>query len=471
MNLDRDTAIMMSNRVGAFNALRPFGAAAEVGRTFGPGSGLELAIAGFQACVPVFERLEFLGAMSMDLSLVMRKANLTPERINSLMGVVPSTPGSRSAQLASAVWTVVSSPDSDEMSAHLRVSTSIADYTCWTIVALHRLATQQFAAPLPAVLPAEVAAYLTPEQPVLQQERSPASWHHDPTGRFELRYWDGARWTEHVSRGGSAGIDPMDLTVVSKGQHPWLRAALITQGHPLSEPACVALGEQLHPGEWVLTVQSHCYFIRIDQTMLNIPRWVLVTNRRLMAVTEVGFVRTKFRFPQWSVEECSAATWGPSRGIGPDVEVLLSVVTGNGRAMRLAVDWSGSEYERAEILCAALNQAVESVRAGQYLPMPSGIWTAHAANAPASGQLRHVSAVGQVEQVLRDRPERVILDVAERDVGRADFDSSAPGAAFVDAAMALGYRLTQREVSGVAPNMAWMGPGDRSVQLSFQLQR
>src|SRR4051812_4193806 len=27
-------------------------------------------------------------------------------------------------------------------------------------------------------------------------------WYPDPLGRFEHRYWDGARWTEHVSRHG-----------------------------------------------------------------------------------------------------------------------------------------------------------------------------------------------------------------------------------------------------------------------------
>lgn len=36
----------------------------------------------------------------------------------------------------------------------------------------------------------------------------PASWHHDPFGRHELRYWDGAQWTEHVSSHGQQAIDP-----------------------------------------------------------------------------------------------------------------------------------------------------------------------------------------------------------------------------------------------------------------------
>jgi hypothetical protein len=34
-----------------------------------------------------------------------------------------------------------------------------------------------------------------------------AGWHADPSGRFELRYYDGLRWTEHVSTGGKQATD------------------------------------------------------------------------------------------------------------------------------------------------------------------------------------------------------------------------------------------------------------------------
>ncbi len=36
----------------------------------------------------------------------------------------------------------------------------------------------------------------------------PAGWYADPSGRFELRYWDGGAWTEHVSRAGQQFTDP-----------------------------------------------------------------------------------------------------------------------------------------------------------------------------------------------------------------------------------------------------------------------
>ena len=38
---------------------------------------------------------------------------------------------------------------------------------------------------------------------------SPANWHPDPTGRHQLRYWDGNAWTDHVSTNGQSGVDPM----------------------------------------------------------------------------------------------------------------------------------------------------------------------------------------------------------------------------------------------------------------------
>jgi hypothetical protein len=37
----------------------------------------------------------------------------------------------------------------------------------------------------------------------------PQNWYPDPTSRHELRYWDGSRWTEHVSSAGVGGTDPV----------------------------------------------------------------------------------------------------------------------------------------------------------------------------------------------------------------------------------------------------------------------
>lgn len=38
---------------------------------------------------------------------------------------------------------------------------------------------------------------------------TPPGWRPDPTQRFTHRYWDGARWTEHVHDGTAQGVDPV----------------------------------------------------------------------------------------------------------------------------------------------------------------------------------------------------------------------------------------------------------------------
>lgn len=60
--------------------------------------------------------------------------------------------------------------------------------------------------PTPAATasPEPVAAV---QEPVAAQPTVPAGWYADPSGRYELRYWDGNQWTEHVARGGQQFTD------------------------------------------------------------------------------------------------------------------------------------------------------------------------------------------------------------------------------------------------------------------------
>jgi len=69
------------------------------------------------------------------------------------------------------------------------------------------------AAERPAEAPSSTSSTQTqptqaqPSQPA-SQPQTPANWYPDPSGRFELRYWNGTAWTEHVSRGGVQYTDP-----------------------------------------------------------------------------------------------------------------------------------------------------------------------------------------------------------------------------------------------------------------------
>ncbi len=46
------------------------------------------------------------------------------------------------------------------------------------------------------------------------------AWYQDPTGRFEQRYWDGARWTDHVSTGGKPTVDAVDRSAARAPSTP-----------------------------------------------------------------------------------------------------------------------------------------------------------------------------------------------------------------------------------------------------------
>lgn len=62
-----------------------------------------------------------------------------------------------------------------------------------------------------AAEPAAAAAATTQQVQQTQAaaaSAAPAGWYADPSSRYELRYWDGTQWTEHVSRGGQQFTDP-----------------------------------------------------------------------------------------------------------------------------------------------------------------------------------------------------------------------------------------------------------------------
>lgn len=86
-----------------------------------------------------------------------------------------------------------------------------------------------------------------------------AGWLADPAGAHELRYWDGAAWTDHVSDQGVAGVEPPAGPLAPpagadaatpQGRGGWkdkLKAAATTaatQGKQLADQAKSAAGDQ-----------------------------------------------------------------------------------------------------------------------------------------------------------------------------------------------------------------------------------
>jgi uncharacterized protein YxjI len=54
----------------------------------------------------------------------------------------------------------------------------------------------------------------------LMSHLPPAGWHPDPFRRFQHRYWDGARWTEHVSSDGRQWTDPPTQSAAPASARP-----------------------------------------------------------------------------------------------------------------------------------------------------------------------------------------------------------------------------------------------------------
>ena len=62
--------------------------------------------------------------------------------------------------------------------------------------------------PIESAQPVTAAAASTPSNATVAITHTPAGWYPDPSGRYEMRYWDGLAWTEHVSRQGQQFTDP-----------------------------------------------------------------------------------------------------------------------------------------------------------------------------------------------------------------------------------------------------------------------
>jgi Protein of unknown function (DUF2510) len=62
--------------------------------------------------------------------------------------------------------------------------------------------------PTPPNLPSPTNAAPTASAPQAEPTASAPQWAADPFGRFQLRYWDGSRWTEHVRTWWRQEVDP-----------------------------------------------------------------------------------------------------------------------------------------------------------------------------------------------------------------------------------------------------------------------
>jgi hypothetical protein len=63
------------------------------------------------------------------------------------------------------------------------------------------------AGPLGDAKPSNVTTPVASGAPSASTPAVPANWYPDPSKRYELRYWNGTAWTEHVATGGVQSTD------------------------------------------------------------------------------------------------------------------------------------------------------------------------------------------------------------------------------------------------------------------------
>lgn len=330
--------------------------------------------------------------------------------------------------------------------------------------------------------------------------QNPAAWHPDPFGRFQHRYWDGQRWTEHVSTNGVASVDapvqvappttptPTAPQAWGPPQHAsggaaatataapqpaansnWTSVAALDSKYQVQPTFELLVQRSLGQGEWVLTAQnvSGTWDHHRARYGKGLNQWAVVTNGRLVIFDEKGFTTTRYQqVAAWNLTRLGEATYGPLFGAGPTWEVAFSAP--NGSSPGACSIYCHSDPHKSEILCSALNSAREAVRAGRHLPWPSERWSVNYSAAAWVGAEITVASGTDVERALARRPDRCVLLVSERSVGRDEFDSSVVCRSISRVVEQMGYSVARREVFGTPPSLAWMGPGDRTARLTVE---
>ncbi|MEQ6900538.1 AIM24 family protein [Nocardioides sp. YIM 152588] len=72
-----------------------------------------------------------------------------------------------------------------------------------------------------------------------------AAWHPDPTGRHELRYWDGTQWTDHVADGGEMSVSPLHEGGEQPAEEAWVGEEAAGPEPDVAEPESPMPTQQL----------------------------------------------------------------------------------------------------------------------------------------------------------------------------------------------------------------------------------
>jgi uncharacterized protein YxjI len=126
----------------------------------------------------------------------------------------------------------------------------------------------------------------------------PANWYPDPMGRYELRYWNGSQWTEHVSTQGRTATDPVDagakvgamdkvdsfLTVGDEGRTDRIQQQVRGDGYRGAGIASAEQGGGTVLTEPVLVVNQKAKLIELNNQYSVFDQ----RGNRIAAVNQVG---------------------------------------------------------------------------------------------------------------------------------------------------------------------------------------
>jgi hypothetical protein len=101
---------------------------------------------------------------------------------------------------------------------------------------------------------------------------TPPGWYADPYRRYELRYFDGAVWTEHVSTNNVVGVDRPEAAPAPAAGGVAAAATALTSSFGEKSP------EQVQQQVAAQTRHGHAANWQGDGTLLNEP--ILVVNQK-----------------------------------------------------------------------------------------------------------------------------------------------------------------------------------------------
>ena len=111
---------------------------------------------------------------------------------------------------------------------------------------------------VPAAILADEAARAAAGQAAPAQVLPPAEWCADPTGRHQLRYWNGTVWTDSVADDGKSSVDPVQGHAAPKAEPAARTSPAPDVCKAFKAGRCVVQEKDTGPCDWEPSDWRHC---------------------------------------------------------------------------------------------------------------------------------------------------------------------------------------------------------------------